>query len=509
MAVYVFNLLVGWVHNGVDTAQGYRARLLRKNGHSMWYVFTDLPGTMELSRYEKAGIDIGQMLSMYQYFTDNHTLEVSVTVADKLKELKEHLHYTDIDCREEEICLFRDGMIIATVALEKKDRNRIRCIYYFEHGKLIRKENYTDGISYIDYYVTAESSNGLYAKLVRRTFCNSDGSVAYNQIFDGKEIFLFPDGKSYTKVQMIAEFVRRLNLSEQDTVLIDRSAQLDFVQPLFQYGNKARFIAIVHSGHYFEKGEDPDSIYLNKEYYYWFKYLKWIDTMVVSTEEQREELIKKLQEYHSVLPNVEVISAGGIDYLRYPTDGRKQCSLLAVSRIHPRKKVDWIVKSIIKAHQINSDISIDIYGGCDSSGYLEILQNIVTSNNAQAYIRFMGYMDVREVYKNYEVFITASLWETLGLSTMEAIGSGTAVIGLNVKYGNRLFVHSEENGYLVDFDSSYVDNDSVLIDEIARKIVDIFADKKRLDEFHKNSYKISQNFLSDSIRSKWEKLLSL
>mgnify|MGYP002509176014 CR=1 FL=1 len=43
---------------------------------------------------------------------------------------------------------------------------------------------------------------------------------------------------------------------------------------------------------------------------------------------------------------------------------------------------------------------------------------------------------------------------------MEAIGSGTAVIGLNVKYGNRLFVHSEENGYLVDFDSSYVDNDS-------------------------------------------------
>ena len=53
----------------------------------------------------------------------------------------------------------------------------------------------------------------------------------------------------------------------------------------------------------------------------------------------------------------------------------------------------------------------------------------------------MGYADVTEIYKNYEVFITASLGETLGLTTLEAIGSGDAVIGLNVRYGNQVLIH--------------------------------------------------------------------
>ena len=46
-----------------------------------------------------------------------------------------------------------------------------------------------------------------------------------------------------------------------------------------------------------------------------------------------------------------------------------------------------------------------------------------------------------EIYKNYEVYVSASLLETLGLSIMEAVGSGMALIGLNVKYGNQVFIH--------------------------------------------------------------------
>lgn len=110
-------------------------------------------------------------------------------------------------------------------------------------------------------------------------------------------------------------------------------------------------------------------------------------------------------------------------------------------------------------------------------------------------------------YKHYEVFVTASTWETLGLSVMEAIGSGAAVIGLDVKYGNRLFIHPEVNGYLIDY--NYVDaDDNKIVNDMAEKIVEIFSNKERLEVFHKNSCKIAMKFTSKIVAEKWKELLS-
>lgn len=509
MAVYTFNLPVNFVNNGVDNAQGYRAQILRDFQLHVWYIFIELPGRREIDLYKNVGIYIDQMLSMHQYFTDHRSLKTSARTKSKLQELKEGLQYTDLEHQGGEIKLIKDGSVIASIILDEDDKEYFYRIYYFKDGKLFREENYTDGIFFVNYYLTANSSKGLYAKLVRRTFYNANGTAVYDQVFEGdKEWYLFPDGRTYNKTQLIVEFVKNLKLSEWDTVLLDRSAQLDFVQPVFQFGGSARFIAVMHSGHYFDKYEDTDNIYLNREYYYWFKYSKRIDVMVVSTEEQKEDLISKLKEYNCTVPDVRVIPAGGIEYLRYPEEKRKPCSLIAVSRIHPRKKLEWIIKSVISAHQRNQNILLDIYGGINDYGYFQMLQGIVLSNRAQSYIRFLGHVNVSEIYKSYEVFISASLWETLGLSIMEAIGSGTAVIGLDVKYGNRLFVHSGENGYLVDFDFNYVNQDEELIHNMAEKIIEIFADEKRLQEFHENSYKVGKQFLTENNSKKWEELLS-
>ena len=404
------------------------------------------------------------------------------------------------------------------------------------NGKLIRAEINTDRIFYANYYVTAKSEQGLYAKLTRRTFYNKDGSVAYNQIFEKeREYYLFEDGKTCTNAQFIKEFIVKMNLSEKDTVIVDRTAQFDFVQPLFQFGNKAHFIVVVHSEHYFEKGRDFNWSYqyFNWEYLYWFKYLKMIDTIVVSTQEQKDNLLELLHKYHTDVPSIEVIPAGGIEYLQYPEGARRSCSLVSVSRLSPRKKVDWLIKGVLKAHEINPDITFDIYGdgSCRSA-----LEKIVEEGQAQSYIRFMGYGDVTNVYRNYEVFVTASICETLGLSTMEAIGSGAAVIGLDVAYGNRLFVRPERNGYLIslsavssrpvtndqnekwintaplatdkfiDYDVNDIDEEK-LTDVMGEKIVEIFRDDQRLEKFHQISYEIASEFLNSVIEEKWKKLL--
>ena len=82
------------------------------------------------------------------------------------------------------------------------------------------------------------------------------------------------------------------------------------------------------------------------------------------------------------------------------------------------------------------------------------------------------------------------------------------MIGLDVKYGNRLFIQPEKNGYLVNFHKDNVDgDDEKLTDIIAGKIIEIFTDEERLDKFHRNSYEIAAGFSSEIIKEKWKVLL--
>lgn len=473
---------------------------------SVKYIFTETPKRNDVIRYNSVGINTEQMLSAHQYLAGQWTLELTGKAEDKVKELTSKLHCTAVEWLETEIRLFRASSIVATILLDMKQGSYYYGVHYFNHGKLVHTEIYTDGLSYTDYYVTAKSDRGEYAKRVRRTFYQKDGRVAYDQIFEGeKEWYLFPEGRLYTKQQFFVTFLEKLALKKQDIVILDRPARYDIVQPLFQFEKNARLIVIIHSGHFYERGEDPFDLYLNREYNYCFKYAGMIDTMIVSTEEQKKELTEKLLEYRCKVPKITVIPAGGIKKLKYPVGRRRPYSMLSVSRLAKRKKVEWILRAVIKAHRVNTSLSLDIYGQGDALSYL---QDIVSQNRAESYIRFMGWTDVTEIYQNYEVYITASLWETLGLSLMEAVAAGNAMIGLDVKYGNRLFIRPGENGYLVNFHTGYVDgDDEELTDEMAEKIIEIFADREQLEKFHQCSYEIAEKFSTEMIEKQWKNLL--
>ncbi len=508
MAIYVYSLLVGYFPNGVDYAQGYRAGILRKLSGSVRYIFTELPGRENIRFYESLGIREEEMLSVHHFFLDRPALGLTVMVQDKLSELKRSLESTDVKYRDSEIQLQKDGMVIAALVFAQEKPEALTMVHFFHQGKLVRTEHYTDHMAYADYYVTAEGERGLYAKRTRRVYCHGNGAVAYEQIFEGERSwYLFPDGGVLTKSELIAEFVKGLQLSRDDTVLIDRFAQLDYVQPLFQEKGQARMVAVMHAGHYFEKGESRYTVNFNQDYNYLFKYSGMLDTIVVSTGQQKEDLEGKLGQYHCGIPRIVVIPAGGADKLRYPDKERKRGSILSVSRIQAHKRIDWIIESVVKAHRTNPDISLDIYGGGNPE-HMAAMKGLVEARQAQSYIRFMGHQDVRELYRNYEVFLTASTFETLGLSILEAISSGTAVVGLDAKYGSRLLVHSGENGYLVRFEPASVNEDAEkLIGSMAEKILEIFAQPERLELFHKCSYRIAEGFLMGAIADKWMELL--
>lgn len=508
VAVYVFSLLARYAPNGIHYSQGYRARIFKGLPYSVWYIFTEMPRRSDISFYKKLGIAEENMVSMHHYFLDHPGLRLSVRITDKLEELERDLKITDTIVTSSEIQLMKNGSVVAVLVPDSENREYLLEVRYFNKSRLARTEVYTDQLAYADYYVTAEVGRGVYGKRTRRVYYHSNGSIAYEQLFDRDDIhYLLPDGRILTESEFVTEFIRKLSLSEEDIALIDRFAQCGYVQPLFQEGRKAKMIAVMHGGHYFAKGESAYTVNFNQDYNYLMRYTGMVDVIVVSTQEQKEDLTDKLREYGRSVPEIRVIPAGGVDKLRYPDAQRKPCSILSVSRIQMHKRIHWIIRSVIKAHQINDKITLDVYGS-GNTDYTNTMKEMVAEYQAQPYIRFMGHRDVTEIYKEYELFITASTFETLGLSIMEAVSSGDAVIGLTAKYGSRLLIHPEENGYLIDFaPNCYEEEEDRIINDMARRILDVFEERERLYRFQEHSYEIARGFSERIVKEKWRALL--
>ena len=462
MAVYVFSLLTGFFTGGVDYAQGTRQNYLKKMNIPVKYIYTSVPNERDLLVYEQLGIDTKSML-----------------VAPFFLSGKKEIGSPD--------------------QIRKKD--------IFSRGYLIAREHYAGDLMYTDYFVPVKEKDVWEAKLTKRTFRNPEGQVVFDIIIDekGDERYWYPNGENLSKQEFLCRFIQKLNLTKEDIVLIDRPGLSEFVQPLFMYGNKAKIVVFFHSVHYAQPGEAAEFAYLNYHYYYWFKNSDKIHTIIVSTEAQKLEVIEKLKEYGCQIPNMEVIPICGLDKIRIPSGERKPYSLVTASRFVPGKKIDWIIRSVIKAHEKNPKVNLDIYGE-GSVANTGILRGIIEEHHAQDYVHFMGHQNMKERYTGYEAYISASLGESFGLTLLDAAGSGEALIGLDAKYGNHVFIKNGENGYLADVDFSKTGNAQyveTVIQGMADKIVELFADEQRLQEFHEKSYEIAEEYMEYKIEKRW------
>ncbi len=62
-------------------------------------------------------------------------------------------------------------------------------------------------------------------------------------------------------------------------------------------------------------------------------------------------------------------------------------------------------------------------------GSKENLQDLIDTLRAGDFIQLRGHADLRDVYPQYELYVTTSQWETFGLTLMEAVGAGLALVG--------------------------------------------------------------------------------
>lgn len=499
MTVYSFNQGIGWASSGVEYAQVYRAKIFSDLGIEAKFIFTDLILNENLQTLtSNIGFKDDQIIWLYQYFTDIKIAPSSYTLA----QLKASLDYTTRQGKLERV---NDRVIrlrfpkedkYVTVYLKKGTTEIVDRVEHVSGQFLIRKDYYTYTRFLTEYYAPFENKATVYL----RRFYNEDSSIAYEQIV-GKEqtMYRFKDRCFYSQNEFIAYFIQCLQLQADDVVLLDRATGMG--QAVFMHHRPARLGVVIHAEHYSENMTDDQYILWNNYYEYQFDNASEVDFFITATERQKELLAEHFAKYRHEKPQIVAIPVGSLAKLNHPKGARRPYSLITASRLAAEKHIDRLIEAVVKAKATLPELTFDIYG---EGGQRQALTDLIAEKQATEYIKLKGHHELEQIYPQYEAYITASTSEGFGLTLMEAVGAGLAMLGLDVRYGNQTFIIAGKNGHLLEMPATKEQH--LLVDKLAQSIVQLFTEGN-LAQAHEASYKLARKYLTSEIEQKWVKLL--
>lgn len=489
MTVYNFNLLLGFEPNGVDVAQAHRLKLFRKLGIETYFIFTRWPSIDQLDYFLSKGYRYNELLFAQLLFTDQLVTEPVLSSSDMeiLLGLEES---QQINSSDQGKTYELDNGEIVVFRYSKYFVDKVQYVDYFSEGYLLKREIYSTRKLVTDYFVLNYQNNQVLAELGRRVFYNQDGSIALEEISLKKKLsYLLKDSELITHEELMKLFINKLQLKDSDIVLMDRASNIDFARPLLEQSSDAKLGLVFHSEHTF--GKHPFSY----EYYYPVKYANRFDFMITSTKLQAEILKESFQKEGKQAPKIYTIPVGSLKSLQYPDKVRNSQKIMTASRLIYSKRVDLAIRAVVLAHQKGANIDFSIFGqGMEYNR----LKELIHEYSAEDYIHLKGYARLDDEYIKHSIYLTASITETFGLTLLEAVGAGLAIVGFDVRYGNPTFILDGENGYLVPFEGR---SDEELVEDLSQRLVKLSS--KDMEDFHRNSYQLASDYLEERILELW------
>ena len=494
--VYNFNLGIGWASSGVEYAQAYRAKVLRRIGQEARFIFTDMfPRDNIQHMAENIGFLDSEVIWLYTFFTDCKTSPVTFT-QKQLEQTFGSKKFTSTKDGATVKYTFPGTNIYYMAYLVNEKENRVHRVEMVSNGCLVRKDYYTYCRIYSEYYAPLDNKAHLY----QRRFFHENGTVAYEEITDdGIVTYQFPDRLICSKEELVGYLVSRLKLTHRDAVIIDRTTGIG--QAILQNAARARVGIVIHADHFSEGSTDEEHILWNNYYEYAFSQHKHISFYITSTDTQKQLLQKQFQKYAGASPEIVTIPVGSIDEQKHPKEGRKKHSLITASRLADEKHIDWLIEAVVKAREQVPDVTLDIYGkGAEEARLKERMEAL----GCGGYVRLCGQQNLDEVYQGYEAYLAGSTSEGFGLTLMEAVGSGLPIIGFDVRYGNQNFIDDGKNGYLIPVHDKMEKKERV--QRLAECIVRLFTEAD-LEAFQRHAYEKAKMFMTEEIEGKWKTLL--
>ena len=188
----------------------------------------------------------------------------------------------------------------------------------------------------------------------------------------------------------------------------------------------------------------------------------------------------------------------GVDTeLFHPAETLPQGKLLYVGQVSPHKGVHLAIEALgmLKAKYPDLSLHLTIAGRCVSQSYEAELCEVVARYDLKENVSFTGFVEreeLPEIYRKHAILLFPSMWEEpMGISVLEALASGLAVISSGTGGSGELFEDGVTGRF---FKSGNATDLSVKIEELTVQSNQVRAIGQNARESAKLNCQISQTF---------------
>ena len=258
--------------------------------------------------------------------------------------------------------------------------------------------------------------------------------------------------------------------------------------------------------HYVPFPQEAIQEFLKNAVHKWLRdYMQKCQHIIIPSESMKDILVREygLDGHYTVIPtgtNLEPFLSADGDALRKEKGWQDETILISVGRLAPEKNWETLLRAFAKVYPKHPNLRLILLGDGPAR---EDLQSLAAELEIAEHVSFMGsipFGDIPSYLKAADAFSFASVTETQGLVTIEAMAAGLPIVAVDAS-GTRDIVEHGKQGFLVDNDA----------DALAKGLHDLLSDPRQMKRFSNSALKKARSFdanqLSKQILSVYEQAI--
>lgn len=241
--------------------------------------------------------------------------------------------------------------------------------------------------------------------------------------------------------------------------------------------------------HYVPFPQETVQEFLKNAVHRWLKeFMQKCQHIIIPSESMREILVRDygLHERYSVIPtgtNLEPFLNADGKALRLEKGWQDEKVLISVGRLSPEKNWDTLLRAFAKTSEKHPDSRLVLIGDGTARQSLEELSSALGVTDRVTFTGALPFEDIPRYLKAADLFVFASVTETQGLVTIEAMAAGLPVVAVDGP-GTRDIVGHGKQGFLVENDP----------DALAKGLNKLLSDPQRIKRLSNHALKKAKTF---------------
>ena len=241
--------------------------------------------------------------------------------------------------------------------------------------------------------------------------------------------------------------------------------------------------------HYIPFPQEMIQEFLKSAVHRWLmEFMQRCQHIIVPSESLKDILVRDygLHERYSVIPtgtDLEPYLRADGKALRNEKGWKDETILISVGRLASEKNWDTLLRAFAKAQAEHTNVRLVLIGDGNARQSLEALAAELGITDRVTFTGSLPFEEVPRYLKAADAFAFASVTETQGLVTIEAMAAGLPVVAVDGP-GTRDIVEHGKQGFLVENDP----------DALAKGLTKLLSDPQRIKRFSNNALKKAKAF---------------